>query len=90
MPTNHTRAPAAPNFFLGGGRGVADMAGRQACYDGALGARAMHSLRNYGKKEPTPRSSAQRTPYQARPHMREEGARHPPAPSSRLFHLPDF
>ena len=55
IPTNHTRAPVAPNFFVEAKapRGGADVAGRQACYDGALGVRAMHSLQNYGKEDAT-------------------------------------
>ncbi|KAI1501972.1 hypothetical protein F5X99DRAFT_185448 [Biscogniauxia marginata] len=54
IPTNYATTPVASNFFLeatapnGGG---ADVAQRQVCYDGAYGARAMHSLQNYGKKE---------------------------------------
>ena len=51
IPTAHATAPVAPNFFLeakapDGGAGVAK---RQACYDGALGARAMHKLQTYGQ-----------------------------------------
>ena len=54
IPTGHGRDPALPNFFLEakGHRGGADVAQRQACYDGAVGARAMHSLQNYGRDEP--------------------------------------
>jgi hypothetical protein len=33
--------------------GSAAVAERQACYDGALGARAMHSLQSYGQDKPT-------------------------------------
>ncbi|KAI4131139.1 MAG: hypothetical protein LQ347_003092 [Umbilicaria vellea] len=53
IPTGHTMAPAAPNFFLEVKRpsGGADVAKRQACYDGALGARGMHQLQSY-KQEP--------------------------------------
>ncbi|KAI1117388.1 hypothetical protein F5Y14DRAFT_466075 [Nemania sp. NC0429] len=52
IPTKHVDAPVAPNFFLEAkaSRGAADVALRQSCYDGAYGARAMHSLQNYGKK----------------------------------------
>jgi hypothetical protein len=32
--------------------GSASVAKRQACYDGALGARGLHSLQEYGKDEP--------------------------------------
>lgn len=54
IPTSHGRAPAAPNFFVEAKapRGGADVAKRQACLDGAVGARAMHSLYNYGEDEP--------------------------------------
>ncbi|KAE8453668.1 hypothetical protein EG329_009179 [Mollisiaceae sp. DMI_Dod_QoI] len=47
-------APVAPNFFLEAKRpsGGADVAKRQACYDGAIEARAMHQLQSYGKDEP--------------------------------------
>ncbi|OAA42933.1 hypothetical protein BBO_04848 [Beauveria brongniartii RCEF 3172] len=54
MPTSHDHAPAAPNFFLEAkppSKGI-DVAKRQACLDGALGARAMHSLQNYGEDKP--------------------------------------
>ncbi|OAG34276.1 hypothetical protein AYO21_11558 [Fonsecaea monophora] len=54
IPSNNTSLPAAPNFFLEGksAGGRADVAKRQACYDGAVGARAMHSLQNYQVVEP--------------------------------------
>jgi hypothetical protein len=41
--------PIAPNFFLAakGPDGSAAVAKRQACYDGALGERGMHSLQSY-------------------------------------------
>ncbi|KAL9011283.1 MAG: hypothetical protein Q9173_003861 [Seirophora scorigena] len=50
VPSKNTSQPAAPNFFFEGksAGGRADVAKRQACYDGAVGARAMHSLQNYG------------------------------------------
>jgi hypothetical protein len=53
-PTKHADVPVAPNFFLEAKapRGGADVARRQACYDGAYGARAMHSLQSYGEEEP--------------------------------------
>lgn len=55
VPSNNTSLPAAPNFFLEGKSegGRADVAKRQACHDGAVGARAMHSLQNYKSAEPT-------------------------------------
>lgn len=54
VPTKHADVPVAPNFFLEakapeGGAGVAR---RQACYDGAYGARAMHALQSYGEETP--------------------------------------
>ncbi|KAK2589874.1 hypothetical protein QQS21_012449 [Conoideocrella luteorostrata] len=53
IPSSHGHAPLAPNFFLEAKapRGGADVARRQACLDGAYGARAMHSLQNYGNGE---------------------------------------
>jgi hypothetical protein len=44
----------APNFFLAakGPDGSAVVAGRQACYDGALGARELYSLQLYGHEAP--------------------------------------
>ena len=49
IPTGHVTAPVAPNFFLEVKRpsGGADVAKRQACYNGALGARCMHQLQSY-------------------------------------------
>jgi hypothetical protein len=54
VPSKTTSEPAAPNFFFEGKgpSGRADVAKRQACHDGAVGARAMHSLQNYGRSEP--------------------------------------
>ena len=53
MPTEHAGVPAVPNFYLEAKSGaVARVAPRQALHDGAIGARAMHSLQNYGKEEP--------------------------------------
>jgi hypothetical protein len=54
IPSTQHDLPMAPNFFLAakGPDGSAAVAKRQACYDGALGARAMHSLRSYGQDEP--------------------------------------
>ncbi|OAG34444.1 hypothetical protein AYO21_11396 [Fonsecaea monophora] len=53
VPSNDTSLPAAPNFFLEvkGESGRADVARRQARHDGAVGARAMHSLQNYKSDE---------------------------------------
>ncbi|KAH8587339.1 hypothetical protein B0O99DRAFT_678204 [Bisporella sp. PMI_857] len=54
IPTRHRTAPVAPNFFLEAKapKGAADVAKRQACYNGALGARAMHKLQSYRKDVP--------------------------------------
>ncbi|KAM3521659.1 hypothetical protein NHJ13051_006129 [Beauveria bassiana] len=54
IPTTHSTAPVVPNFFLEAKapRGGADVAKRQACLDGALGARAMHTLQAYGEETP--------------------------------------
>ncbi|KAG5995873.1 hypothetical protein E4U54_002755 [Claviceps lovelessii] len=54
IPTNHANAPVLPNFFLEvkGPTGNAHVAKRQACYDGAHGARAMQALQNYRETEP--------------------------------------
>ena len=43
----------APNFFLAakGSDGSSAVTGRQASYDGALGARGMHSLQSYGQEK---------------------------------------
>ncbi|KAF2804455.1 uncharacterized protein BDZ99DRAFT_397979, partial [Mytilinidion resinicola] len=52
--------PLAPNFFLAakGPDGSLAVAGRQAYYDGALGARGMHSLQLYGKDKPVSDNNA--------------------------------
>ena len=51
VPSKDDR-PIAPNFFLEakGLRGTLAVAERQACYDGALGARAMHTLQSYQQR----------------------------------------
>lgn len=53
IPSTNTTRPAVPNLFLEakGNTGRIDVAKRQACYDGAFGARAMLSLQNYGAEE---------------------------------------
>ncbi|OJK03601.1 hypothetical protein ASPACDRAFT_49718 [Aspergillus aculeatus ATCC 16872] len=50
LPSSQSNRPVAPNFFIEakGQYGTARAATRQACYDGALGARAMHTLRQFG------------------------------------------
>ena len=54
VPCNNTSLPAAPNFFMEGKSegGRANVAKRQACHDGAVGAGAMHSLQNYQSAGP--------------------------------------
>ncbi len=54
IPSTQNDLPAAPNFFVAGKGpdGSIAVAGRQASYDGALGARGIQSLRSYGQGEP--------------------------------------
>jgi hypothetical protein len=54
IPSTQHDLPIAPNFFVAakGPDGSLAVAGRQACYDGTLGARSMHSLQSYGRDEP--------------------------------------
>ncbi|CAG9945544.1 unnamed protein product [Clonostachys rosea f. rosea IK726] len=54
IPSKHRNVPVANNFFLEvkGPEGNSAVMKRQACYDGACGARAMHSVQNYGEEEP--------------------------------------
>ncbi|KAH6628900.1 hypothetical protein F5144DRAFT_605010 [Chaetomium tenue] len=49
------RQPVVPNFFLEveDPEGGAIASKRRAGYDGAIGARAIHALQNYGADEPT-------------------------------------
>lgn len=60
IPSTMLDKPMAPNFFLEakGPNGGAAVAARQARYDGALGARAMHALQNHGKDKPEYDSNA--------------------------------
>jgi hypothetical protein len=60
IPTGHPRAPIAPNFFMEvkAPSGAADVVKRQACYNGALGARAMHELQSYREDAPIYDSNA--------------------------------
>ncbi|KAH0592443.1 hypothetical protein MHUMG1_09829 [Metarhizium humberi] len=55
IPTKHANVPIIPNFFLEakGPSGSVSVAEKQACYNGAHGARAMHALQNYKLAEPT-------------------------------------
>ncbi|KAG6007695.1 hypothetical protein E4U21_005656 [Claviceps maximensis] len=54
IPSKHTDAPVAMNFFMEakGSEALVMTAKRQACYYGAYGARAMNCLQNYGKAQP--------------------------------------
>lgn len=54
IPSRQDDFPIAPNSFpeAKGPDGTAAIARRQACYDGALGARGMHSLQSHGEDEP--------------------------------------
>jgi hypothetical protein len=54
IPSTQNDLPMAPNFFLEakGPDGSLAVAGRQACYDSALGARGIQSLQSYGESEP--------------------------------------
>ncbi|KAK2808773.1 hypothetical protein FQN50_004445 [Emmonsiellopsis sp. PD_5] len=53
VPSTQRDLPLAPNFFLEakGPDGIHSTARRQACYDGAIGARGMHRLQSYGRDE---------------------------------------
>ncbi|KAI1463973.1 uncharacterized protein F4812DRAFT_444051 [Daldinia caldariorum] len=54
VPSTMLEKPMAPNVFMEakGPDGSVAVATRQVRYDGAIGARAMHSLQNYGVEEP--------------------------------------
>jgi len=54
IPATQGQAPALPNFFTEakGPDGSAAVAKRQACFDGALGARGVHRLRSF-EADPT-------------------------------------
>ena len=51
IPSTQYDLPITPNFFLAakGPDGSLAVAGRQACYDGALGARGIQQLQSYGE-----------------------------------------
>ncbi|KAL9081421.1 MAG: hypothetical protein Q9159_007326 [Coniocarpon cinnabarinum] len=53
IPCTATNRPSVPNFFteVKGPGGRARDAKTQACYDGSIGARAIHHLRLYGNEE---------------------------------------
>lgn len=61
LPSTQDDLLMAPNFFLEvkGPNGSLEVANRQACYDGALGARGMHSLHTYGQSTPAYDNNAQ-------------------------------
>ena len=54
IPSSHAHLPAVPNFVLEtkGPTGSWLEASRKACHNGAIGARAMQSLRTYRQDEP--------------------------------------
>lgn len=54
ISTAHRTAPVTPIFFIEAEapKGGADVATRQAWYDGAFGAGAMHELQSYGGRKP--------------------------------------
>jgi len=54
IPSTQHDLPIVPNFFLAGKGpdGSIAVAARQASYDGALGARGIHSLQSYRQDEP--------------------------------------
>ncbi|RMD44046.1 hypothetical protein DV735_g1155, partial [Chaetothyriales sp. CBS 134920] len=60
VPSKHRNVPVANNFFLEakGPNGNAAVMERQACYDGAYGTRAIHSLENYSEEAPVYNSNA--------------------------------
>ena len=53
IPSSFTNLPIVPNLFMEakGPNGLAAVLLRQACHDGAIGARAIHSLQAYGQDE---------------------------------------
>ncbi|KAF9775858.1 hypothetical protein IL306_006018 [Fusarium sp. DS 682] len=55
IPSAATDRPIVPNFFIEvkGPAGDLAVAKRQACHEGAIGSRAMHTLQNYKKEKPT-------------------------------------
>ncbi|KAL2369801.1 hypothetical protein RJZ57_005781 [Blastomyces gilchristii] len=60
IPSMQDDLPMVPNFFLEakGPDGSLAVATRQACYDGALGARGMHALQSYQQDRSTYDNSA--------------------------------
>ncbi|KAF2966227.1 hypothetical protein GQX73_g7360 [Xylaria multiplex] len=98
IPTKHVHVPVAPNFFLEvkGQSGDPAILMRQACYDGANGARAMHCLQNYGREEPIYDGNAYTFSATYHPGTRTLAlyAHHPTAPASSgskpEYHLTDL
>ncbi|CAJ2508694.1 Uu.00g137200.m01.CDS01 [Anthostomella pinea] len=86
IPTKHPTVPVAPNFFLEAKRqdGSAAVMKRQACYDGAYGARAMHGLQNYGSSKPVYDNNAYSlsSTYHAGTGTLQLYAHHPTAPTA--------
>lgn len=60
VPTTQEELPICPNFFVAakGPDGSLAVAMRQACYDGTLGARGIHSLQTHGQIWMGPDNSA--------------------------------
>ena len=54
LPSTQQHAPALPNFFteVKGPEGSGAVAQRQACYDGAIGARGIHEIRSFRQEDP--------------------------------------
>lgn len=85
VPTKHRDVPVAPNFFLEvKACGDQRVAKRQACHDGAYGARAMHALKTYGETEPAydGRAYTYSSTYQASAGILELYAHHMSAPNT--------
>lgn len=55
LPSTALREPMLPNFFteVKGPCGTEAVVKRQACYDGALGARGVHQIQSFAKGKPT-------------------------------------
>ncbi|KAI5464423.1 hypothetical protein BGZ63DRAFT_421464 [Mariannaea sp. PMI_226] len=84
IPSTQQDLPIAPNFFVEvkGPNGSFNVASRQACYNGALGARNIHTLQSYGLSEPEYDNKAYAlTSYYHGGHLRMFTS-HPMKPSS--------
>ena len=84
IPSTKDDIPIAPNFFLAakGPDGTAAVARRQACYDGALGARGMYSLQSYGEDEPVYDNNAYTITSICSDGQRKTNTSHPTQPIS--------